>query len=108
MSIVIVGGNDRMATRYKDICKAYDCRAKLFIKYAADLDKQIGSPDLAVVFTDTVSHQLLGTVSKRSEKLCFPVELCRTSSVSALKKVLCKYCPKKESCEAAGKEGGKC
>ena len=23
MSVIIVGGNDRMATRYKDICKSY-------------------------------------------------------------------------------------
>ncbi len=93
MSVVIVGGNDRMATRYKDICKQYDCKAKVFIKYAAEMDKKIGSPDLAVVFTDTVSHKLLGSVSRRAQKLDFPVELCRSSSVSALKNVLAKYCP---------------
>ena len=55
MSVIIVGGNDRMATRYKDICKSYDCKAKVFIKYPTGFDKKIGSPDLAVVFTDTVS-----------------------------------------------------
>ena len=54
MSVIIVGGNDRMATRYKDICKSYDCKAKVFIKYPTGFDKKIGSPDLAVVFTDTV------------------------------------------------------
>ena len=27
MSVVVVGGNDRMATRYKDICKSYNCKA---------------------------------------------------------------------------------
>lgn len=92
MSVVIVGGNDRMATRYKDICKSFDCKAKVFIKYATDFDKKIGSPDLAVVFTDTVSHKLLNGVSRRAEKLDFPVEICRSSSVSALKNVLSKYC----------------
>ena len=30
MSVVVVGGNDRMATRYKDICKSYNCKAKVF------------------------------------------------------------------------------
>lgn len=30
MSIVVVGGNDRMATRYKDICRSYNCKAKVF------------------------------------------------------------------------------
>ena len=32
MSVVVVGGNDRMATRYKDICKAYNCKAKVFTR----------------------------------------------------------------------------
>lgn len=94
MSIVIVGGNDRMATRYKDICKTFDCKAKVFIKYAADFDKKIGSPDFAIVFTDTVSHKLLNTVTARAQKLDFPVEHLRSSSVSALKDVLGKYCTK--------------
>ena len=76
MSVIIVGGNDRMATRYKDICKSYDCKAKVFIKYPTGFDKKIGSPDLAVVFTDTVSH------------------ICHSSSCSALKNVLEKYCTK--------------
>lgn len=30
MSIVIIGGNDRMIYQYKDLCKEYDCRAKVF------------------------------------------------------------------------------
>jgi hypothetical protein len=92
MSIVIVGGNDRMATRYKDICKSYDCKAKVFIKFPTDLDKKIGSPDLAVVFSDTVSHKLLNGVNKQAEKQKFPVEICRSGSVSSLKRVLNKYC----------------
>ena len=92
MSVVIIGGNDRMCTRYKDICRSFDIKAKVFIKYATDLDKKIGSPDFAVVFTDTVSHKMLGSLKCRAEKLNFPIELCHSSSVSALKKVLCKYC----------------
>jgi len=30
MSVVIIGGNDRMHRLYKDTCKAYGCRAKVF------------------------------------------------------------------------------
>jgi hypothetical protein len=92
MSIVIVGGNDRMATRYKDICKSYDCKAKVFIKFAVDFDKKIGNPDLAVVFSDAVSHKLLKGVNRQAEKQNFPVEICRSGSVSSLKNVLNKYC----------------
>ena len=70
MSVIIVGGNDRMATRYKDICKSYDCKAKVFIKYPTGFDKKIGSPDLAVVFTDTVSHKMLNGLNQAN--LIFP------------------------------------
>lgn len=30
MSVVIVGGHDRMVTQYKKICKEYHCKAKVF------------------------------------------------------------------------------
>lgn len=30
MSVVVVGGNDRMASRYKEICGNYNCKAKVF------------------------------------------------------------------------------
>ena len=78
MSVIIVGGNDRMATRYKDICKSYDCKAKVFIKYPTGFDKKIGSPGL----------------NQRASKLDFPVAICHSSSCSALKNVLEKYCTK--------------
>ena len=32
MSVVIVGGNECMERRYKDICKSYQCRAKVFTR----------------------------------------------------------------------------
>lgn len=32
MSIVIVGGNERMVCQYEDICKGYGCKAKVFAK----------------------------------------------------------------------------
>ena len=32
MSIVIVGGNERMVSQYEDICKGYWCKAKVFAK----------------------------------------------------------------------------
>ena len=32
MSIVIVGGNERMVCLYEDICKNHGCKAKVFVK----------------------------------------------------------------------------
>lgn len=45
MSVVIIGGNECMVRRYKDLCRAYRCNAKVFPKQNSSL-KGIGSPDL--------------------------------------------------------------
>ena len=53
MSVVIVGGNDCMIRKYKEICEQYKCSAKVFTHMKTDLKKQIGCPDLLVLFTGT-------------------------------------------------------
>ena len=45
MSVVIIGGHDRMVCQYQKLCKAYRCSAKVFTQMSANLSKQIGSPD---------------------------------------------------------------
>ena len=32
MSVVIVGGNERMVCQYEDICKGFGCKAKSFLQ----------------------------------------------------------------------------
>lgn len=92
MSVVVVGGNDRMAGRYKDICEGAGCRAKVFTQMPSDFAGKIGRPDLILVFTGTCSHKMLGTVKTSSSKHGIPVEHIRCGSVNALKTVLAKYC----------------
>ncbi len=48
MSVVIVGGHDRMVHQYKKICKQYKCKAKVFTQMSGSLKEQIGSPTLLV------------------------------------------------------------
>ena len=55
MSVVIVGGNDCMVCQYKNICKKYSYKAKVFTQVPSDFKSKIGSPDLVVLFTSTVS-----------------------------------------------------
>ena len=40
MSIVIVGGNERMVCQYEDICKGYGCKAKVFAKEKGAMKKK--------------------------------------------------------------------
>lgn len=40
MSIVIVGGNERMVCQYETICKCHGCKAKVFAKEKGALKKK--------------------------------------------------------------------
>lgn len=44
MSVVIIGGNERMERQYQQICKTYGYKAKVFTKEAGSLKRKIGSP----------------------------------------------------------------
>jgi len=92
MSVVLVGGNDRMATRYKDICKSYKCKAKVFTQMPSDFENKLGTPDLMIVFTNTCSHKMVITVNQKSAKHDIPVAKIHNASVNALKTVLEEYC----------------
>ena len=40
MSIVIIGGNERMVTRYENLCESYGCKAKVFVKENSSIKKK--------------------------------------------------------------------
>ena len=56
MSVVILGGNECMVRKYKDLCRSYQCTAKVISKMGGTLKNRLGSPDLLVMFTDTISQ----------------------------------------------------
>ena len=62
MSVVIVGGNERMARQYEDLCREYSCRANIFMKTDRGI-QNFGTPDLLVLFTSTMSHKMLDIAS---------------------------------------------
>lgn len=92
MSIVIIGGNERMENQYKEICKQYSCKVKVFTKKVTNLKNQIGRPDLLILFTSTVSHKMVRCAVVESERGNIAVERCHSSSASALKNILNEYC----------------
>ena len=80
MSVVIVGGHDRMVSQYVKICKSFNCKAKVFTQMTADFGKQIGAPDLLVLFTSTVSHKMIRTAVDGAKGSRTEVVRCHTSS----------------------------
>lgn len=88
MSVVIIGGHDRMVSQYKKICKEYNCRVKVFTQMAGNLKEQLGAPDLFVLFTNTVSHKMIKCALTEAERNNSEVVRCHSSSQSALKEIL--------------------
>ena len=87
MSVVIVGGNERMARQYEDLCREYSCRAKIFMKTDRGI-QNFGTPDLLVLFTSTMSHKMLDIAKGQAKKRNIRVARCHTSSMSALRNIL--------------------
>ena len=92
MSVVIVGGNERMAGIYETVCKKYGYKAKVFTKEKGGLKKKLGCPDLLVLFTSTVSHKMVISASQEAKRNRVPIARVHTSSISALEKLLCQHC----------------
>ena len=88
MSIVILGGNECMVHKYKQLCEDYRCRVKVFPKHTGSLKNKLGNPDLMVCFTSTMSHKLLKAAMSEIKGLDTVVAHCHTSSISALRGVL--------------------
>ena len=88
MSIVIIGGHERMETQYKDICKKYKCKAKVFTKMKTDLKNKIGNPDLLVLFTNTMSHKMLHCALSETKGGETVIARSHSSSISALRNIL--------------------
>lgn len=88
MSVVIVGGNECMERKYIDICKKYQCKAKVFTRMKGNLRDQIGSPDLIVLFTNTVCHKMVKCALTEAQRCNASVVRSHTSSQSALEEIL--------------------
>lgn len=92
MSVVIIGGHDRMVCRYKKICKDHNCKAKVFTQMPASFGNQIGSPDLLILFTNTVSHKMVRCAVAEAEKCNASIVRSHTSSGTALTEILQNAC----------------
>ena len=88
MSVVIIGGNECMERQYKDLCEEYSCLAKVFTKMSGGLRNKIGSPDLLVLFTSTMSHKMLHCALSETRGGNTVIARSHSSSMAALKNIL--------------------
>ena len=88
MSIVIVGGHDRMSKQYIDMCKKYNCKAKVFTQMETEFRNKIGKPDAVILLTDVVSHKLVLAAKKEADKKNITVIRNHKSTVNSLETVI--------------------
>lgn len=91
MSVVIVGGNDCMVRRYRDLCEDYNCDAKVFTQMKSGLKNKIGTPDLMVLFTNTTSHKMVKLALSETKGKKTVIARSHSSSMAALRKILEEY-----------------
>ncbi|MDR1714099.1 MAG: DUF2325 domain-containing protein [Coriobacteriales bacterium] len=88
MSIVIIGGHERMECQYKDLCKRYRCKAKVFTKCKRNLECLIGDPDMIILFTSPVSHEMAKTARKAAAATGTPLIQSHCASQDSLRSIL--------------------
>ena len=88
MSIVLVGGHDRMHSEYMGICSKRGHDVKVYTQMPTKFDKVIGSPDGIVLFTSTVSHKMIHTAVKEAKRKKIPVFRSHSSSGASLGRLL--------------------
>lgn len=59
MSVVILGGNECMERRYKELCQTYRVPGQGIHQACRGLRNKLGSPDLMIFFTGTMSHKMV-------------------------------------------------
>ena len=91
MSVAIVGGNECMERKYKQICEERGHKARVFTKPTTALRENMGCPDLIIVFTGTVSHTMVRCAMQAVKAFSPSVEHSRSASASALKEILSRY-----------------
>lgn len=88
MSVVILGGNERMERRYKELCMEYRCQVKVFVKPVGNLKRKIGNPDLMIFFTGAMSHKMVQSALNEIKGTDTKVTRCPSASMSALRGIL--------------------
>ncbi|MDR2658580.1 MAG: DUF2325 domain-containing protein [Spirochaetaceae bacterium] len=88
MNVVVIGGNDCMACRYKAICKEFSCKAKIFTQPKGNLEGLIGSPDLIIIFTNPVSHEMVKVAKKEAARKGILIVQSHCGSANSLRNIL--------------------
>lgn len=107
MSLLVIGGHERMERDYYKMAKNRGYKTKIYTTMSSQVKNSIGSPDAIVIFTSTVSHKLSRIVESQAKKMDIPIIRHRNSSKVAFEECLsevdvclgnCKICKNSSKC----------
>ena len=84
MSIVMVGGHDRLHKEYKGIGVKFGHKIKVYTQLPTKFDKIIGTPDVILLLINTVSHKMVNVAVKEAKRKNIPVIRCHNSSINSV------------------------
>lgn len=94
MSILVIGGNERMESYYKSIAKSFGYKTKIYTKMCRKMTNSIGSPDAIIIFTSTVSHKMAMKAEDEARRQNIPILRSHSSGKLAFENCIkeIKYC----------------
>ncbi len=88
MSIIIIGGHDKMVTRYREMCEKRGHQAKVYTQHSAQFEKVMGQPDVIILFTEKVAHKMVTVVVQKAKRNRIPILRSHSSSATSLDNLL--------------------
>jgi len=88
MSIVILGGLDRLKRKYEKSARDMGFDVKVFSQRVPNFGERMSKVGGIVIFTGTVAHHMVNEAKLVARKYKIPVGRSHTSGVSGLKRCL--------------------
>jgi hypothetical protein len=101
MSIILIGGMDRLERYYQKEAIQRGINLKVFTKYTKEIGKKIGKVDAIVIFTDKVSHPIRNEVINFARSKGIPYFMYHSCGLCSLRKCFdcLKNLPKKKEAQ---------
>ncbi|MCS7215880.1 MAG: DUF2325 domain-containing protein [Thermodesulfovibrio sp.] len=88
MSILLVGGMDRLERHYLNEAISRGVNLKVFTKPTKDIGRKIGKIDAIVIFTDKVSHSVKNEIINLAKAKKIPFFMYHSCGICTFRKCL--------------------
>jgi len=88
MSVVLVGGMDRLGNQYRKEAKRMGMELRIFNQSENDLEGKIGRAEAVVIFTNKVSHQARNQAVAAAKRRGIPLFMQHGCGVCTLRECL--------------------